>query len=684
MPLYDCMYLISKDEYSSLHDTNDEHTKLVDSIKGDVNGGQINHIEIGEGGKVVIKPTDIIASSPSSKRNTTSRITSDSSKTSQTVRNASSFSHLTPYPSETQTMNNVDTSDRMQNSSAISASPGTQNQTRVLPNLPQANSFPSTSANNSAISPSSPPSSNNVTSDILIDQNVDVRTASVVPLRDWADVKNDRVTELRKKKRTEREKERAKLLKRLRNQLHGRNNNNNDVNMADNESDEDDEYDEDSDVDMTSIPIPSEQTKNNFVNNDVDMISVPKHSEPAIHSSPVASSPIQTHLDVAAESHSEEEEVEENAFSQNFDPNWGKLRSPSFTKPQEEIFNRIMDDKMQSFPDDNIDPNWGKLSFPPLNDLDNRLLNKIVSDKVEVINKTNPSETKKQRGIKRVHVSHVRDDNVDNILDIDKTKPSEAKKHRGIKRIQVSHARDEDVDQILDLKKINSLKNKKRMSQIVRERLATLRSGSTVRKTAEEEEEEDVTDVSMTERGKKRTHVDPSVSRSFKKIRKLTEREKRTARVKAEQLRRAKFNRGKKKAVSRIKTRKNSQVDTESKYEDERNIPSKSNKQPPKARRRSTAKQLRAAQTRALNRRRSEFEKKRKKARSRGKATKRAVSDTDSSDQEQVRPKIRKSNVEETRVSRGKAKKRGAQSDSSDDEDTGSLPAKIRKTVVYS
>ena len=64
MPLYDYMYLLPKDEYTSLKSTLSDHVRLVDSIKGDVNGGQVNHIEIGEGGKVVIKPTDITASSP--------------------------------------------------------------------------------------------------------------------------------------------------------------------------------------------------------------------------------------------------------------------------------------------------------------------------------------------------------------------------------------------------------------------------------------------------------------------------------------------------------------------------------------------------------------------------------------------------------------------------------------------
>ena len=57
--LYDYMYLIPKEEYRSLQTTSSDHAKLVDSIAGDVNGGQVNHIEIGEGGRVTIKPTDI-------------------------------------------------------------------------------------------------------------------------------------------------------------------------------------------------------------------------------------------------------------------------------------------------------------------------------------------------------------------------------------------------------------------------------------------------------------------------------------------------------------------------------------------------------------------------------------------------------------------------------------------------
>ena len=67
MPLYDSMFLISKGEYISLKRIREDHAHLVDSIGGDVNGGQVNHIEIGEGGKVVIKPDQLSASGKSTK-----------------------------------------------------------------------------------------------------------------------------------------------------------------------------------------------------------------------------------------------------------------------------------------------------------------------------------------------------------------------------------------------------------------------------------------------------------------------------------------------------------------------------------------------------------------------------------------------------------------------------------------
>ena len=60
MPLYDCMYVIPKEEYHNLKNRG-VGAQYNDSIGGDVNGGQVNHIELGEGGRVVIKPTDVVA-----------------------------------------------------------------------------------------------------------------------------------------------------------------------------------------------------------------------------------------------------------------------------------------------------------------------------------------------------------------------------------------------------------------------------------------------------------------------------------------------------------------------------------------------------------------------------------------------------------------------------------------------
>ena len=71
MPLYDLMYLVPKEEYRDLKSTKTEHVQLLDSIKGDVNGGQVNHIEIGEGGRVVIKPDNLSASSAKKKKTKT-------------------------------------------------------------------------------------------------------------------------------------------------------------------------------------------------------------------------------------------------------------------------------------------------------------------------------------------------------------------------------------------------------------------------------------------------------------------------------------------------------------------------------------------------------------------------------------------------------------------------------------
>ena len=80
------MYLISKDEYESQKQTCAEHDHLIDSIKGNINGGQVNHIELSEGGKVVIKPSDISASV---KKSNKSSGTSAVPKASDIIVNAS-------------------------------------------------------------------------------------------------------------------------------------------------------------------------------------------------------------------------------------------------------------------------------------------------------------------------------------------------------------------------------------------------------------------------------------------------------------------------------------------------------------------------------------------------------------------------------------------------------------------
>ena len=53
------MYLLSQDEYDAMKEKFDDHDKIIKSIKG--HHGQINNIEIGEGGRVVIKPSEITA-----------------------------------------------------------------------------------------------------------------------------------------------------------------------------------------------------------------------------------------------------------------------------------------------------------------------------------------------------------------------------------------------------------------------------------------------------------------------------------------------------------------------------------------------------------------------------------------------------------------------------------------------
>ncbi len=68
MSTYSYMYLIPRDEYHSLKNTKESHLQLIDSIKGDVkDGGQVNHIEIGEGGKVTIRPNGVTAQQKTSK-----------------------------------------------------------------------------------------------------------------------------------------------------------------------------------------------------------------------------------------------------------------------------------------------------------------------------------------------------------------------------------------------------------------------------------------------------------------------------------------------------------------------------------------------------------------------------------------------------------------------------------------
>lgn len=57
------MVLISEDEYNRMKVSTSNHEKLISSIKGNISGGQINNIEISDGGKVVIKPNEVSASS---------------------------------------------------------------------------------------------------------------------------------------------------------------------------------------------------------------------------------------------------------------------------------------------------------------------------------------------------------------------------------------------------------------------------------------------------------------------------------------------------------------------------------------------------------------------------------------------------------------------------------------------
>lgn len=82
MPLYDKLYLVAEPELGAMRATCKDHKHLVESIaSGDVSGGQINHIRIGNGGKITIKPDDGVEASSSrfdpsnSRKSSTSQIT---------------------------------------------------------------------------------------------------------------------------------------------------------------------------------------------------------------------------------------------------------------------------------------------------------------------------------------------------------------------------------------------------------------------------------------------------------------------------------------------------------------------------------------------------------------------------------------------------------------------------------
>ena len=75
--MYEYMYVIPVEKYKALVEAGvtregGEHgpppQQLIDSVAGDVSGGQVNHIEIGEGGRVVIKPNGVSATSQKLKR----------------------------------------------------------------------------------------------------------------------------------------------------------------------------------------------------------------------------------------------------------------------------------------------------------------------------------------------------------------------------------------------------------------------------------------------------------------------------------------------------------------------------------------------------------------------------------------------------------------------------------------
>ena len=86
MGLFDRMYLLSRNEYQSLTQAKNERDSMVNSIRGDVNGGQVNHIEIGEGGRVVIKPNDIIASQKREKSAESKTVLDESTSLSSTPK----------------------------------------------------------------------------------------------------------------------------------------------------------------------------------------------------------------------------------------------------------------------------------------------------------------------------------------------------------------------------------------------------------------------------------------------------------------------------------------------------------------------------------------------------------------------------------------------------------------------
>lgn len=73
MPQYQCMYLIPSEQYEKFKKS---HQKIIggDELSGTVQGhGQVNHIEIGEGGKVTIKPNRAVQAHHSIDKNSTKK-----------------------------------------------------------------------------------------------------------------------------------------------------------------------------------------------------------------------------------------------------------------------------------------------------------------------------------------------------------------------------------------------------------------------------------------------------------------------------------------------------------------------------------------------------------------------------------------------------------------------------------